>query len=109
MESWRLCEQKSRVWVMSSPEWVARSEEMAPPAAALAATAALLAATFPGCTSYSEQHLTACSRAKIAGKVVCLRPGERCSSRHERIYRSYALTCRKGVLRQRNYIGPANP
>ena len=48
-------------------------------------------------------------RAKVGGKVVCLRPGERCSSRYERIYRSYGLTCRKGFLRERNFIGPANP
>jgi hypothetical protein len=43
------------------------------------------------------------------GKVVCLKPGERCRSSHERIYRSYGLTCRKGILRERTYIGPANP
>jgi hypothetical protein len=48
-------------------------------------------------------------RAKVGGKVVCLRPRERCSSRYERIYRSYGLTCRKGTLRERNYIGPATP
>ncbi|HEY6151544.1 MAG TPA: hypothetical protein VIW19_13565 [Gaiellaceae bacterium] len=77
--------------------------------AAVLAAIAFLVAGFPGCSSYSEQHITACTRAKIGGTVVCLRPGERCQARHERIYRSYALTCRKGVLRERNYIGPANP
>ena len=75
---------------------------------ALAVTV-LLAATFPGCSTTMHSSNVACTRARIGGKVVCLKPGERCSSRYERIYRSYALTCRKGVLRERNYIGPANP
>jgi hypothetical protein len=79
---------------------------MAPPAAALAATA-LLAATFPGCSTTVKQ--SSCSRARIGGKIVCVKPGEPCSPRYERIYRSYALTCKNGVLRERNYIGPANP
>jgi hypothetical protein len=82
---------------------------MAPPAAALAATTALLAATFPGCSTSVQSSKTACVRARIGGKVVCVKPGERCSSRYERIYRSYGLTCRKTVLRERNFIGPANP
>jgi hypothetical protein len=81
---------------------------MVPPAAA-ALTTALFAATFPGCSTSVHQTVTACARARIGGKIVCLRPRERCQSRYERIYRSYGLTCRKGVLRERNYIGPANP
>ena len=81
---------------------------MAPPATAVLA-AALFGAAFPGCSTSVHQTVTACMQARIAGKLVCLRPGERCQSSHERIYRSYALTCRKGVLRDRNYIGPANP
>jgi hypothetical protein len=80
-----------------------------PYAAALFAATAVLATSFPGCSSYSEQHVAPCTRANVGGKVVCLGPGQRCSSRHERIYRSYALTCKQGVLRERNYIGPANP
>jgi hypothetical protein len=48
-------------------------------------------------------------RARVGGKVVCLKPGVKCSARYERVYRSYGLTCRKGVLRERNFIGPANP
>ena len=107
MESWRLSKQKSRVLGVSSPVWVARSEEMS--YAAVVAAIAFLAAGFPGCSSYSEQHLTRCSRAKVGGKVVCLGPGQPCQARHEKIYRSYALSCKKGVLRDRNYIGPANP
>ena len=81
---------------------------MAPPAAAVLA-AALFGAVFPGCSTSVHQTVTACTQARIGGKLVCLRPGERCRSSHERIYRSYALTCRKGILRERNYIGPANP
>ena len=53
--------------------------------------------------------MNSCIRAKVGGKVVCLRPGERCESRHERIYRSYGLTCRNGVLRERNFVAPPNP
>jgi len=81
--------------------------QMAQAAAALGAL--LLAATFPGCSTTVHQTATACTRAKVGGKVVCLRPRERCAARYERVYRSYGLTCRKGVLRERNYIGPANP
>jgi len=81
---------------------------MAPPAAAVLA-AALFGAAFPGCSTSVHQTVTACTQARIGGKLVCLRPGERCQSSHERIYRSYGLTCRKGILRERNYIGPANP
>jgi hypothetical protein len=77
----------------------------------LAATvgALLLAATFPGCSTTVHQTVTPCRRAKVGGKIVCLAPGRRCSARYERVYRSYGLTCRKGVLRERSYIGPANP
>jgi hypothetical protein len=84
---------------------------MAPPAAALAATvlSALAASSFPGCSTSVHQTVTACTRAKVGGKVVCLRPRERCHARYERIYRSYGLTCRRGILRGRNYMGPANP
>jgi hypothetical protein len=108
MESWGLCKHKSRVGAVSSPGWVARSEEMAPSAAALAATA-LIAATFPSCSRTVHSSQTACARARVGGKVVCVKAGERCSARYEQIYRSYALTCRKGILRERDYIGPANP
>jgi hypothetical protein len=76
--------------------------------AALAAIA-FLAAGFPGCSSYSEQHIAPCSRAKVGGKVVCLGPGQPCRARYERVYRSYGLTCKEERLRERNYIGPANP
>ena len=77
--------------------------------AAVLAAIAFLAAGFPGCSTTAHQSVQACAYAKVGGKVVCLGPGQRCQARHERIYRSYALTCRKGVLRERNYIGPANP
>jgi hypothetical protein len=80
---------------------------MASPAALL--VAALLIGAFPGCTSSRHASKTACQQARIEGKTMCLRPRERCDRRYERIYRSYGLTCRKGVLRERTYIGPANP
>jgi hypothetical protein len=79
------------------------------PHAAAALGALLLAATFPGCSTTVHQTVTPCTRAKVGGKVVCLAPRERCAARYERVYRSYGLTCRKGVLRERSYIGPANP
>ena len=79
-----------------------------PYAAALAATA-FLAASLPGCSPTYHVTQSVCARARIGGKVVCLKPGRRCTSRYEHVYRSYALTCKKGVLRERNYIGPANP
>jgi hypothetical protein len=75
---------------------------------ALAATA-LLAATFPGCSTTMHSSKVACAQARVGGEVVCLKPGQRCNPKHERIYRSYALTCKRGALRERNYIGPANP
>jgi hypothetical protein len=79
------------------------------PQLAAAFGALLLASLFPGCSTTVHRSATACMRAKVGGKVVCLAPGKRCSARHERVYRSYGLTCRKGVLRERSYIGPANP
>jgi hypothetical protein len=74
-----------------------------------AALAASLLVVFPGCSTRAHSSQTACTKARIGGKVVCLRPGERCQARHERIYRSYGLSCRKGVLRERNFIAPPNP
>jgi hypothetical protein len=82
---------------------------MAPPAAALAATTALLAATFPGCSTTVHQTVTPCIRAKVGGKVVCLAPGKRCAARYEHVYRSYGLTCRNALLRERNFVAPPNP
>lgn len=78
--------------------------------AAVLAAIAFLAAGFPGCsTTTVHQSVRACAEVKVGGKLACLGPGRPCRQRYERIYRSYALTCRKGVLRGRNYIGPANP
>jgi hypothetical protein len=74
-----------------------------------AVVVALAAGIFPGCSSSVHETQTACARAKVGGKIVCLRAQERCRSRYERIYRSYGLTCRKGVLRERSFIAPANP
>jgi hypothetical protein len=81
--------------------------EMAAAAAALLSV--LVVGAFPGCSQSVHKTVKACIQAKVGGKVVCLRPGERCQSRHERIYRSYGLTCRIGILRERNFVGPANP
>jgi hypothetical protein len=82
---------------------------MAPVAAALAAAALFALGLFQGCSSSSRVTAGPCIEARVGGKAACLGPGKRCSARHERIYRSYGLTCREGVLRQRSYIGPANP
>jgi len=92
--------------------------EMAPPAGlrsslALTAVSTLLAAGFPGCTTSIHSSKAACTRARIGGRTVCLKPQVRCKPRYERIYRSYGLTCKRGVdgsrLRARNYVGPPNP
>jgi hypothetical protein len=94
---------------------------MAPPAGvraalALAVISAAIAAGFVwSCSSQSSGSGTAaaCSRARIGGRTVCLKPRMRCEQRYERIYRSYGLTCHAGPdgyrLRQRTYIGPPNP
>jgi hypothetical protein len=78
------------------------------PQAALVALAGLLA-VFPGCSTSGHSSAAACARARVGGKVVCLKPGVKCSARSERVYRSYGLTCKGTRLRQRSYIGPANP
>jgi hypothetical protein len=79
--------------------------------AALAAVlfSALAATFFPGCSSSAQRTERACAQARIGGRVVCLRPHERCERRYERVYRSYGLTCKDDRLRDRSYIGPANP
>jgi hypothetical protein len=82
---------------------------------ALAALSAVIAAGFTwSCAGTSTgSGNAACARAKIAGRVVCLKPNVHCERSHERVYRSYGLTC---VLRddgfrleQRNFIAPPNP
>ena len=78
------------------------------PQAALLALAGLLA-VFPGCSASVHSSTTACARARVGGKVVCLKPGVKCASRYERVYRSYGLTCKGTHLGQRTYVGPANP
>jgi hypothetical protein len=91
-----------------NPLMVGTSEEMAPLAALLAALA-LLAASFEGCSRNYQAKPSACARARIGEKTVCVKPGGRCDTRYEHAYRSYGLTCRKGILRQHNYIGTPNP
>jgi hypothetical protein len=82
---------------------------MAPPAAALATVALAAAGLFHGCSPSPRVTVRPCIEARVGGKPACLAPGKRCAARYERVYRSYALTCRKGVLRGRNYIAPPNP
>jgi len=89
---------------------------MAPPAGlrctlALALLSALLAAGFVwSCSSRTSGSRSAgCTPARVGGRSVCLKPGLRCEQRYEHIYRSYALTCRGGRLREKTYIGPGNP
>jgi len=80
---------------------------------ALTVASVLLAAGFPGCSTTLHSSSTACARARIAGRTVCLRAQQRCERRYERVYRSYALTCKPGAdgyrLRERTYVGPPNP
>jgi hypothetical protein len=82
---------------------------------ALATVSAFLASGFIGSCSRGSSSTGSggCTRARVGGQAVCLRPGLRCQPSHERVYRSYALTCRHGAdgyrLRERTFIGPANP
>jgi hypothetical protein len=65
------------------------------------------------CSGTSSHSAGACSRARVGGKLTCLRAGAACQPAHERVYRSYGLTCRPAGgayrLRERNFIAPANP
>jgi hypothetical protein len=80
-------------------------------ALALAVLSTLLASGFVwSCSSStSGSRSAACTPARIGGRNVCLKAGVPCRQRYERRYRSYALTCRDGQLRDRPYIGPPNP
>ena len=80
----------------------------------LAAVAILLGSGFLGsCSGRSSRSAGRCTQARVGGKATCLRAGQRCKPGHERVYRSYGLTCKPGAggyrLRERNFIGPANP
>ena len=81
----------------------------------LATAAVFLATGFLGSCSWKTSHSSAraCVPARVGGKAVCLKRGQACERRYERVYRSYGLTCRRGPagyrLRERTYIGPANP
>jgi hypothetical protein len=83
---------------------------------ALAAAAILLGCGFLGSCSGKASHSAGgggCSPAQVGGKPTCLQTGQRCKPGHERVYRSYGLTCKPGDggyrLRERTFIGPANP
>lgn len=82
---------------------------------ALAAVSILIGGGFLGsCTrGSSSSGGGACERARVGGKLTCLRTGLACDPRHERVYRSYGLTCKRGAdgyrLRERTFIGKPNP
>jgi hypothetical protein len=82
---------------------------------ALAAISAAIATGFTwSCTgSSSGSSAMHCIRARIAGRIVCLKPNVRCVRAHERVYRSYGLTCVLRAdgyrLQQRTFIAPPNP
>jgi len=48
-------------------------------------------------------------RAVVAGKRVCLRPGQRCTARYESTYRRYGFSCRAGKLVRRKQPKPPLP
>jgi hypothetical protein len=83
--------------------------------APFAALAALLASGFTwSCAGSSTSSSSApCVRARIGQRTVCLKPNVRCERSHERIYRSYGLTCAlrdDGYrLKQRSFVAPPNP
>lgn len=79
----------------------------------LAVLSALAMGSTWSCSQTSFQSGTHCVQARVGGKDVCLKPNVRCERSHERVYRSYGLTCvlqGNGFrLQQRNYIAPPNP
>jgi hypothetical protein len=80
----------------------------------LAALAIMLGSGFFGsCSRSSSRSAGGCSQARVGGKLTCLQTGQRCRPGHERVYRSYGLTCKLDAggyrLRERTFIGPANP
>jgi hypothetical protein len=79
----------------------------------LIALSALAMGSTWSCSQTSVQSGSQCARARIGGKDVCLKPNVRCERSHERVYRSYGLTCvleGNGYrLQQRTYIAPPNP
>jgi hypothetical protein len=84
------------------------------PLLALAAISVLFGSGFLGsCTRGSSSSGGGCARARVGGKLTCLRPGQACEPAHEHVYRSYGLTCRPAAdghrLRERVFNGPANP
>jgi hypothetical protein len=85
------------------------------PLLALSAVSVLLGSGFIGSCSRGSSSSGAggCERARVGGKLTCLRPGLACGPRHERVYRSYGLTCKAGPdgyrLRERTFIGKPNP
>jgi len=82
---------------------------------ALAAVSILIGSGFIGACARvsSSSGAGACARARVGGKLTCLRTGQACKPGHERVYRSYGLTCKPGAggyrLRERTFIAPANP
>jgi hypothetical protein len=83
--------------------------------APFAVLAALLASGFTwSCASSSSTGPSVpCVRARIGERTVCLKPNVRCEHSHERIYRSYGLTCVVRAdgyrLKQRTFVAPPNP
>jgi hypothetical protein len=82
---------------------------------ALAVVSILIGGGFLGsCSRGSSSSGTGgCARARVGGKLTCLRTGLACAPHHERVYRSYGLTCKRGPegyrLRERTFIGKPNP
>jgi hypothetical protein len=70
----------------------------------LLAIAALLAGLAQATTGRSTTPRSTCahrSRAVIAGHRACLRPGQRCRRRYEKIYEKHGFTCIAHRLRKR--------
>jgi hypothetical protein len=82
---------------------------------ALAAVSILIGCGFIGSCSRGSPSTGGggCARARVGGKLTCLRTGQACKPGHDRVYRSYGLTCKRGPegyrLRERTFIGKPNP
>ena len=77
------------------------------------AVAAVLGATASAAGTSMHRSLASCRRgsvpARIGGKRVCLRAGQRCKKRYERQYRRHGFHCQAGRLRRRHKHPPPPP
>ena len=70
-----------------------------------------LAAAPPAVATRTRVRPKPCTRARIGGRIRCLRPGRVCQPRYESAYVQYGFVCARGRdgryrLRARIFVGP---